>query len=424
MKHDVLVIGMGLSGLMAAKTAADHGLKTMVLGKGAGLFQVLLGAVDLLGYYPEENPEMLEDVHAGLENLIQDHPDHPYARVGLEDIENSLQSFSKLFDPKGYHYTGTPGRNTLLPTGIGSLKPSYLIPSTMSAGVDILSEPTLLVGFREFGNFYAAYAARSFRRLHKKNGDVPIRGESIALSDISGKKAFSPAGLATQLEEESFRQKLAEKTRSLKKGEKRVGFPAVLGLKNAEKVKAALEEGIGAKVFELPILPPSIPGMRLFEGFKDYLRAKGVRMILGFEVVSTIQKNGRCQGVVLKTPVGEKVHEAESFVLATGGFFGGGLRAEGDRIVEPLFQLPVAQPEAKEDWFRYEFLGRKGHPINRSGVRTNARLNPLNESGKVPLENLFVAGRILGHHDAMREKSLGGVDIATGYKAVRNLLGK
>jgi glycerol-3-phosphate dehydrogenase subunit B len=49
-------------------------------------------------------------------------------------------------------------------------------------------------------------------------------------------------------------------------------------------------------------------------------------------------------------------------------------------------------------------------------------LNPLNESGKVLLENLFAAGRILGHHDAMREKSMGGVDIATGYKAVRNLI--
>ena len=59
MKYDLMVIGMGLSGLMAAKTAADHGLKTMVLAKGAGIFQVLLGGVDLLGYYPEEDPVML-----------------------------------------------------------------------------------------------------------------------------------------------------------------------------------------------------------------------------------------------------------------------------------------------------------------------------------------------------------------------------
>jgi len=164
--------------------------------------------------------------------------------------------------------------------------------------------------------------------------------------------------------------------------------------------------------------------MRLFEVFKDYLRAKGVRMILGFEVGFPMRKNGKCQGVVLKTPAGEKVHEAHYFVLATGGFFGGGLQVRGDRIVEPLFKSPVTQPDSQGEWFHYEFLGRKGHPINKSGVRTNCRLHPLDGNGKVLLENLFAAGMILGHHDALREKSMGGVDIATGYKVIRNLLRK
>jgi glycerol-3-phosphate dehydrogenase subunit B len=90
--------------------------------------------------------------------------------------------------------------------------------------------------------------------------------------------------------------------------------------------------------------------------------------------------------------------------------------------VEPLFKSSVAQPDSQGEWFQQEFLGRKGHPINKSGVRTNGRLNPLDENGKVLLENLFAAGTILGHHDALREKSMGGVDIATGYKAIRNLL--
>ena len=422
MKHDVIVIGMGLSGLMAAKTAADHGLKTMVLAKGAGMLQAILGGIDLLGYYPEDNPEMLEEVQPGLENLIQRHPDHPYARVGLENIENSLKSFSGLFPSPGSGYTGTPGRNTILPTGIGSLRPTYLLPSSMSAGKDILSEPTLLVAFQEFGDFSAAYAARSFKALPQRNRDVTLRGESIALSSISNRGTFNPAALALQFEEEGFRKKLADKIRTLKKEETLVGFPAILGLKKAAEVRSDLEARIGAKIFELSILPPSIPGMRLFEAFKDYLRAKGVRIILGFEVGSAIRKNRRCQGVVLRAPVGEKVHESDSFVLATGGFFGGGLQAQGDRIVEPLFKLPVAQPGTKEDWFQYEFLGRKGHPLNRSGIRTNSRLNPVDENGEVILENLFLAGRILGHHDALREKSMGGVDIATGYKAIQNIV--
>jgi len=422
MKYDVIVIGMGLSGLMAAKTAADHGLKTMVLAKGAGILPVLGGEVDLLGYYPEGNPEMLEEIYPGLRELIQRHPDHPYSKVGVEDIEKSLHAFSALFDFNGYHYTGTPERNTPLPTGIGSVKPTYLLPSTMNVGKEIFWRPTLLVGFREFGNFSASYAARNFRVLLSAKGDLPIRGEVIPLFDILEKKVFTPAALALQFEKDEFRGKLAEKVKNLMRGEEQVGFPAVLGFKKVGKVMEDLEGRMGAKVFELPILPPSIPGMRLFEAFKDSLRTQGVHMTLGFEAVSARQKNGRCQSVALKTPSGEKIHEADAFVLATGGFFGGGLRGQGDRIVEPLFKLPVAQPLTKEDWFQYEFLGRRGHPLNKSGIRTNSRLNPLDENGKVILENLFLAGRILGHHDAMREKSMGGVDIATGYKAIRNLM--
>lgn len=170
MRHDVIVIGAGLSGLMAAKTAIESGLKTMVLGKGMGMMHIFPGGIDLLGYHPENDMAVQEEVRSGLSRLIQDKPNHPYARVGLEDIERAVHSFSGLFDPEGYHYTGEPGRNTILPTGIGSLRPSYLVPSTMIAGRDIFSEPTLVVGFHEFSGFYPAYAVSNFRSLSKANG--------------------------------------------------------------------------------------------------------------------------------------------------------------------------------------------------------------------------------------------------------------
>ncbi|RPJ00547.1 MAG: anaerobic glycerol-3-phosphate dehydrogenase subunit B, partial [Deltaproteobacteria bacterium] len=421
-KCDVIIVGSGLSGLMAAKTAADHGFKTMVLSKGLGMMHLFMGGVDLLGYYPEESMEMLESVRPGLENLIETHPDHPYGKVGIEDIDNSLKAFSGLFDPKDYHYTGFPEQNTLLPTGIGSMKPSYLIPSTMIAGKNVLFEPVLLVGFREFGDFYAAYAAGNLKRLRHGDEKPSLRGVSISISDITGRDTFNPGSLMIQFEEDGFREELCKKIRNLLKGELLIGFPAVLGLKSAERVKSDLEARLGASVFELPVLPPSVPGMRLFEIFKDQLRAKRARMTMGFEVVSAIEKNGRCRGVVLDTPAGQMIHEADFFILATGRFVGGGLQAHGDRIVEPLFKIPVAQPRSKGDWFQYEFLGPEGHPINKAGIRTDSRLRPLDEEGRVLIENLFAAGSILGHHDPMWEKSSGGVDISTGYKAVRNLM--
>ncbi|NIO06145.1 MAG: anaerobic glycerol-3-phosphate dehydrogenase subunit B [Proteobacteria bacterium] len=424
MKYDVIVIGAGLSGLMAAKEAADNGMKTMILGKGMGLMHVLSGGIDLLGYYPGEDMTTQNGIHPALIKLIQNEPDHPYARVGMEDIKGALRSFSEVFGPEAYHYTGTPGRNTTLPTGVGTLRPSYLVPSTMIGGKDILSRPTLLIGFHGFGSFYSVYAAKNLMRLGNRRGDIRLRSEDIEVSDIAGRSIFKAASLASQLDEESFRERVAARIRMALNGEDLVGFPAVLGLREAANVKMDLEARIGAQVFELSVLPPSIPGMRLFEIFKRRLQAGGVRMILGFEVISAMRKNRYCHCVVLKTPSGERRYEADSFVLATGGLFGGGLRAERDRIVEPIFQLPVAQPKSRKAWFHDELFGPRSHPINRAGIRTDTRLNPIDENRRVILQNLFVAGSILGHHDPTREKSGTGVMIATGFKAVRNLLEK
>lgn len=423
MKFDVIIIGGGLSGLMAAKTAVESGLKVLVLAKGASMMHTFWGGIDILGYHPEENAEVLEDLRSGLEKLVQVNPNHPYAKVGLEDLQKSFDAFSSLFDAKGYHYTCELWENRLLPTGFGSLRPTYLVPSTMTEASTIFSEPALLVGFYEFGNFFPAYAARNLRARFKTGSDVSIRGECINLSDVTGRPAFKAASLAIQFEVDEFRARVAEKIIALRNRENLIALPAVLGLKNAQEAKSDLETRIGSRVFELPILPPSIPGMRVFDIFQKKLRTDGARINLGFEVVSTIQENRRCHGVVLKTPAGERIYKADSFVLATGRFLGGGLREQVERIVEPLFGLPVAQPKTKGDWFLYEFLGRKGHPINKAGIRTNSRLNPVDEEGRVLLENLYVVGSILGHHDATREKSGTGVDISTAYKAIRNLVG-
>lgn len=424
MKYDVIVMGAGLSGLMAAKEAVESGLNTLILGKGMGMMNTLPGAIDLLGYYPGDNTRVQEEVHPGLRKLIHDQPDHPYARVGINDIERALGSFSTLFNPESYYYTGAPGRNTVLPTGVGSVRPSYLVPSTMIAGKKIFNEPTLLVGFHGFGNFYPAYAVRNLESLRVRAGHVRVRDGEIEVADIGGRRTFTASSLAVQFGEEGFRERVAGRIKTIVDGEKLIGFPAVLGLENAERVRLDMEARIGSQVFELPILPPSIPGMRLFEIFQKKLRAKGARMIVGFEVVSAIRKNGSCKGLALKTPSGERIHEADSFVLATGGLFGGGLRAQHDRIVEPIFNLPVAQPEGRKAWFRDELLGRGSHPISKAGVRTNSRLNPVDEKGRVVLENLFAVGSILGDHDPTREKSGTGVAIATGYKAIRNLVEK
>jgi anaerobic glycerol-3-phosphate dehydrogenase len=46
----------------------------------------------------------------------------------------------------------------------------------------------------------------------------------------------------------------------------------------------------------------------------------------------------------------------------------------------------------------------------------------VDEGGKVALENLWAAGSILAHHQAIEEKSREGIDIATGFLAAKRAL--
>ena len=68
---------------------------------------------------------------------------------------------------------------------------------------------------------------------------------------------------------------------------------------------------------------------------------------MGNPVTAADVKDGRCEGITVHNPPLSTVYRAESYILATGRFLGGGLWADMERITEPLFHLPVFQPESR-----------------------------------------------------------------------------
>lgn len=405
MHYDLIVIGMGLSGLMAAKIATEAGQKVLIVGKGMGSLSLFSNTIDVLGQIPK-TMKMGE----GLSQWIKDHPEHPYSKVGPERIEESFSSFLSLFTPP-YSFQAIGNTNSLIPTGAGTLRPTYLLPMTMVEGIALAEGKTLIVGFNGFKDFYAHYVANQLK----------CRGVTLSLPDILPQETTAPA-LTRLMEKKSFRENIGKEIRRHLQGETRVGFPALLGMHDPIRVKEELEDMMGTKVFEIPILPPSIPGKRIFDRFKEWLIRKGVTFLMGYPVSKAIIKEKRCQAIEVLHPPVITSYSADRFILATGRFMGGGLKADVEKILEPVFNFSVYQPPSREGWFGNSFFGDLPHPIHHAGVLTNASFQPVDEGGDVILVNVWVAGSILAHHHCIGEKSREGIEIATGYAAAQNAL--
>jgi glycerol-3-phosphate dehydrogenase subunit B len=405
MHYDLIIIGMGLSGLMAAKTAAEAGQKVLIIGKGMGSLGLFSNTIDLLGALP-----IGMKMSDGLSQWMKDHPKHPYSKVGLDRMKEALSSFTSLF-PRPYSFEADNDNNFFILTGAGTFRPTYLIPITLVAGTSLKKGEPLIVGFKGFKDFYANYVADQ------------LNCERITLS-LPEASCFemTSTSLARWMEKESFRRSIGQEIKKTLYNETRVGLPAILGIREPWKVKKDLEEIIGAGIFEIPILPPSIPGIRVYNRFKEWLIQRGVSFHLGHPVTKAVLKGKKCQGVDISVPPGSKFFTADRYILATGRFIGGGLVAGKDRVFEPIFNLPVAQPGTREEWFGISFFDDARHPVHQTGISTNASLRPLNEKGDVLLENVWIAGSILAHHHCIEEKSREGIEIATGYAAAKEAL--
>jgi glycerol-3-phosphate dehydrogenase subunit B len=125
---DLLVIGAGLSGLMAAITAARQGMRTRIVATGMGAMHWTPGTIGVLGYLPGEKDPVKAPLEA-LDALAQARPGHPYTLMDADALRQSLDAFAELAASLGLTYHGAEdGGNLLLPSPAGAPRPVYLAP--------------------------------------------------------------------------------------------------------------------------------------------------------------------------------------------------------------------------------------------------------------------------------------------------------
>jgi glycerol-3-phosphate dehydrogenase subunit B len=411
--RDTIVIGAGLAGLMGALALAEAGRKPLVLAKGQGATHWTAGTIDVWG------AERAAEPLVALRDLAQSRPDHPYARVGVEGVEQALSRFRALMEAARYPYVGSLERNVLLPTAVGALRPAALLPATMAAGDSRLGGELLLAGFRELRDFFPPLAATNLSAQ-----GIPARGVYLQLPPIKRKLDFNTRVFAQLFEDPAFREHVGQQLRTLRQGATRIGLPAVLGLRDPLGVLADLQRLSGAQIFEIPTLPPSVPGMRLFDIFRDAIVGAGGRLQTGSEVLRGVGVDRHLDAIYSAAAARDQEHRANAFLLATGGIAGGGVRTDHTGAVwETALGLPLQVPAARGEWFAPRFLDERGHPVFQAGVTTDDLLRPTGVDGQVVYTNVAVAGAALAGTDPVRERCYSGMALATGWRAGQLLAG-
>jgi glycerol-3-phosphate dehydrogenase subunit B len=275
----------------------------------------------------------------------------------------------------------------------------------------------LIVGFDQFFDFFPQLVADNLREK-----GISADYVSLDLVSLSKQRFVTARVLADFFERSEFRVSLFEALEDALKrfSPERIGFPAVLGLHNAVSVKDDLEAKLGRPVFEIPTLPPSIPGMRLHAILFKEIQRFGGQVVDGTQVISAEIQDHVIQTVWSEAAARPMPHRARQFVLATGGILGGGIRLEPDgRLREVVMDLGLTGRNGEKDWLTRSFLGSGGHPIFSYGVKVDKDFRPVDESGRLLLRNLYVAGATLAGCDPIHELSLEGIALVSGYLAGR-----
>ncbi|APX96711.1 glycerol-3-phosphate dehydrogenase subunit GlpB [Natronorubrum daqingense] len=424
-EDDVLVIGGGLAGTTAALAAAASAkdARVRLVTYKQSTLRHASGLIDILGYAPGDDANApLVDPFDALEDLPEG---HPYERVGSQAVRDALAFFD---DIAGDAYAGGhTDANALVPTHGGTVKPTARYPVSTAEGLASDPRETLLVGFETLPDFDAPLAAS---HLEAAGAPFEARGVTLSFPGIvrDDAKVTRYAHLldhdetvSTGSGETGARTALVTAVESYLEDEPRVGFPAVLGDEHADEVRNVLSDELGVDVFEIPMGPPSLPGMRLEERLYDALEDAGVRVTSGVPVVEYETADGdddrgwRIDHVVVDRHGAEIPHRGDQYVLATGGLVGKGIESDREQVSEPIFNCHVPHAEDRYDWFVDDAFGEQ--PFAAFGLVPDRELRPLDPNGEPEFENLRAAGSVLGGYDYAAEKSGAGVSLATGYVA-------
>lgn len=396
--NDVIVIGLGLGGLSAALKLAQAGRKVLLVAKGEGGLQLSQGTIDILGYAPELVTRPLDSISALPAG-------HPYAGIGAEQVGRAAIWLREELGAE--LLVGEPEQNQLLPSAVGAMRPTALAQPSMVAANGASSYA--VVGVRQLKDFPAELLAGNL-------------GCPVAWIDLQARPGEAdPSGLtyARSLENPEFSSRFAKAVAAAAPEGEVILLPAVLGTRPGTWRRIA--EQIGRPIAEVPLPPPSVPGIRLHDVLLAKAKAAGVRVIIGSRVTGFGVDGDRMASVQLAAAGGTRDLVARDFVYAPGGFASGAIAVDSRGVItETTFGLPLSATDANE------LLGPDywaPRPLFEVGVRVDEAGRALDADANVVHPNLYLAGDIIAGAERWAEKSGEGIALASAVRAADAITG-
>jgi glycerol-3-phosphate dehydrogenase subunit B len=420
---DVLVIGGGMAGAMAALSARESGARVTLVRRAPGATALSSGAIGVapdLSAAPGEPLAWRRGPVDSARRLAAARPGHPYATVGpaLERLGEALAFAVRAFDPL---LTPALDRPRFLATPLGTAVGAALCQRSMEAG-DLLAvrAPLAVVGFRGHLGFDAALVAAGLGRYSARGGP-PVTALELELPFAD--PAARPHELARALEAPGAAERLGEALRAALRDAGAALFPPVLGLAPGARVPERISAAAGLPVAETLSDVPSVPGLRLQAALEARLQSAGVVVVQG-----SVQGGG-VPGDPLEA--GPARIRAAAWILATGRFVGGGIVRRG-ALAEAALGLPVEAAQGREAGPHLAHRPAASlttrercapQPLLSAGLRVDGALRPVDERGRPVHPALFAAGAVIGGHEQATDGTGLGVAILTGFLAGRAAAG-